>query len=119
MLQSVFNRLKMQDFMIISFCAAMKRLLLSRGKSSMRILSCQFHSNETLTSNYKLTPQQIILLFLTPLVFLAHLFLLGRREIVLDVERFPDLLRCLAFNHVGHRLARYVQQAFNVQIVCR
>lgn len=39
------------------------------------------------------------------------------REIILDVERLPDLLGGFAFYHVGHRLTGDVQQAFDVQVV--
>ena len=59
------------------------------------------------------------LLLLTPLVLLAHLLLLDRREVVLDVERLANLLGRLALDHVGHRLTRHVQQALDVQVVGR
>lgn len=38
-------------------------------------------------------------------------------EIIFDVERLPDLFRGFAFDHVGHSLAGYIQQPFNVQVV--
>ena len=45
------------------------------------------------------------------------LFLAGS-EVILDVERFPDLFRRLALDHVGHSLARDVQESLDVQVVC-
>lgn len=39
-------------------------------------------------------------------------------EIILDVKGLPDLLWGLAFDHVSNRLAGYVQQSFDIQIVC-
>ena len=56
-------------------------------------------------------------LLLAPLVLLPDLLLLGGREVVLDVERLADLLGRLALDHVGHRLARHVEQALDVQVV--
>ena len=81
-------------------------------------------------------------LFLTPLVFLPHLLLLARGEVVLDVEGFPDLLRSLAWmrglyetdkvrlrnrdrnsqtkltlDHVGDGLAGDVEEPLDVQVV--
>ena len=45
------------------------------------------------------------------------MLLLARGEVVLDVERLPDLLGRLALDHVGHRLAGDVQKALDVQVV--
>ena len=59
------------------------------------------------------------LLLLAPLVLLPDLLLLARGEVVLDVERLPDLLWRLPFDHVGHRLAGDVQEALDVQVVGR
>ena len=59
------------------------------------------------------------LLLLTPLVLLPHLLLLAWGEVVLDVERLPDLLWRLPLDHVGHSLAGDVQQALDVQVVGR
>ena len=56
-------------------------------------------------------------LLLAPLVLLPDLLLLGGREVVLDVEGLPDLIGRLALDHVGHRLARHVEQALDVQVV--
>jgi len=56
-------------------------------------------------------------LLLAPFVLLADLLLLAGREIVLDVEGLPDLLRGLALDEVGHSLAGYVQQSLDVEIV--
>lgn len=58
-----------------------------------------------------------LLFFFAPFVLFPYLIFFGSREIVLDVKRFPDLLRCFPLDHVGHRLASDVQQAFDVQIV--
>lgn len=38
-------------------------------------------------------------------------------EVIFYVECLPDLLGGFAFDHVGHRLAGDIQQAFDVQIV--
>ena len=51
----------------------------------------------------------LTLLLLAPLVLLPDLLLLARGEVVLDVERLPDLLRRLPLDHVGYRLAGDVQ----------
>lgn len=48
---------------------------------------------------------------------LSHLLFFCRCEVVFDVEGFADLLRSLAFDHVGDRLARHVQQSLDVQVV--
>ena len=52
-----------------------------------------------------------------PLVLLADLLLLLGREVVLDPERLPDLLRRLAPDHVGDLLAAEVQQRLDVEVV--
>ena len=59
----------------------------------------------------------LCLLLLAPLVLLADLLLLRRREVVLDVERLADLLGGLALDHVGHGLASDVEEALDVQVV--
>ena len=56
----------------------------------------------------------LCLLLLAPLVLLADLLLLRRREVVLDVERLADLLGGLALDHVGHGLASDVEEALDV-----
>ena len=56
---------------------------------------------------------------LSPLVLAADLLLLLRREIVLDVEGLANLLRRLALDHVGHRLAADIKQSLDVHVVCR
>ena len=48
---------------------------------------------------------------------MCHLLLFAGSEVILDVESLPNLLRSLALDHVGHRLAGHVQEALNVQIV--
>ena len=60
-----------------------------------------------------------LLLFLAPLVLPPHLLLLLGAEVVLDIERLPDVLGCLPLDHVGHRLAGDVQKALDVQVVGR
>jgi len=55
-----------------------------------------------------------ISLLLAPLVLLSDLFLFTGGEVVLDVERLADVLRSLAFDHVGYSLTRHVQQALDV-----
>lgn len=54
------------------------------------------------------------LLFLTPLILLANLFLLSRGKVILDIERLTNLLRSLAFDHVSHCFASDVQQTFDI-----
>ncbi|PKI53758.1 hypothetical protein CRG98_025839 [Punica granatum] len=44
--------------------------------------------------------------FKGPLVLPPNLFLFLRREVVLDVECLPYLLRCFALDHIRHCLAR-------------
>jgi len=56
---------------------------------------------------------------LSPLVLATDLLLLLRREVVLDVKRLTNLLRRLALDHVGHRLAAYVQQSLDIHVVGR
>ena len=68
-------------------------------------------------SNGWRTVPHLTLLLLAPLVLLPHLLLLAWGEVVLDVERLPDLLGGLPLDHVGHRLAGDVQQALDVQVV--
>lgn len=57
------------------------------------------------------------LLLLAPLVFFADLLFFLRCEIIFDVERLPDVFWSLAFDHIGHRFACHVQQAFDVQVI--
>ena len=73
-------------------------------------------------------------LLLAPLVLPADLLLLGRGEVVLDVESLPDLLRSLAWewiydvlplptvllltlDHVGDGLAADVEQPLDVEVI--
>ncbi|KVI04056.1 hypothetical protein Ccrd_017631 [Cynara cardunculus var. scolymus] len=51
-----------------------------------------------------------------PCVLPANLLFLFRGEVILDVERLAYLLRCLALDHVCHRLTSQIQQALDVQI---
>ena len=51
----------------------------------------------------------LFLLLFAPLVLLPDLLLFAGREVVLDVERFSDVLGSLALDHVGHSLAGDVQ----------
>ena len=56
---------------------------------------------------------------LSPLILATNLVLLFGREVVLDIERLPDLLRRLALDHVGDRLAADVEQRLDVHVVRR
>ncbi len=56
-------------------------------------------------------------LLLTPFVLLPDLLLLSRREVILDVERLPDLLRSLPLDHVRNSLAGHIQKTLDVQVV--
>mmetsp|Transcript_10587 Transcript_10587/g.29162 ORF Transcript_10587/g.29162 Transcript_10587/m.29162 type:complete len:298 (-) Transcript_10587:978-1871(-) len=58
-------------------------------------------------------------LFKRPLVLPPHLGLLFGCEVVLDVERCPDLLGTLALDHVRNRQAHEVEEVLDVQVVCR
>ena len=57
------------------------------------------------------------LLFLAPLILLPDLLLLVRSEVVLNVERLPDLLWGLALDHLCHGLAGDVEETLDVQVV--
>lgn len=52
-----------------------------------------------------------------PAVLLADLFLVLGREVVLDAKRGAYLVGRLAVDHVGHRLAREVEQGLDVKVV--
>merc|ERR1712159_955726 len=54
-----------------------------------------------------------------PLVLPAHFLLFLRGEVVLDVERLPDLLGALSSDHVRDRVTREVQELLDVQVVGR
>ena len=54
---------------------------------------------------------------LAPLVLLADLGLLFWREVVDDVEGFPDLLGCLSLDHGGNLGAGEVEQWLDVHVV--
>jgi hypothetical protein len=56
-------------------------------------------------------------LLLGPFVLTTDLLLLLGGEIVLDVERLADLLRRLALDHVGNRLASNIKKGFDVEVV--
>ena len=38
----------------------------------------------------------------------TNLLFLGRAEIILDIECFPDFLRSLPLDHIGHSLACHI-----------
>ena len=57
------------------------------------------------------------LFLFAPFILFAHLLLFGRREVILDVKRFSNLLGRFALDHVGHRFACDVEQTLNVQVV--
>lgn len=54
-----------------------------------------------------------------PLVLATNLILLLGRKVILDIERFPDLLGRLALDHVGHGLASDIQQGLDIEIIGR
>ena len=54
---------------------------------------------------------------LGPLVLAADLVLLLRREVVLDVERLPDLVWGLALDHVGDGLTADIEEGFDIKVV--
>ncbi|GER40845.1 ABC superfamily ATP binding cassette transporter, partial [Striga asiatica] len=54
-------------------------------------------------------------LFEGPLVLSPDFLFLLRREIILDVERLANLLRCLSFDHVSNSLTGQVQKTLDVQ----
>lgn len=54
---------------------------------------------------------------LGPLVLTADLVLLLGCEVVLDVEGLADLIRRLALDHVGDRLATNVEEGLDVEVV--
>ena len=56
-------------------------------------------------------------LLLGPLVLATDLVLLFGGEVVLDVERLPDLLGRLSLDHVGDGLTADVQKGLNIEVV--
>lgn len=58
-------------------------------------------------------------LLLGPLVLTTNLVLLLGREVILDVESLPDLLRRLALDHVCDGLAADVKEGLDVEVVGR
>ena len=56
---------------------------------------------------------------LAPGILSADLLLLLGSEVVLDVECATNLLGRLPLDHVGHSLARNVQQASHIKVVGR
>ena len=58
-------------------------------------------------------------LLLAPLILLPDLLLLGRGEVVLDVEDPADLLGGPALDHVGHSFTGDVHETLDVQVVGR
>lgn len=54
---------------------------------------------------------------LGPLVLAADLVLLFGSEVILDVEGLADLVGRLALDHVGDRLAAYVKESLDVEVV--
>ena len=63
--------------------------------------------------------RMVLLLLESPLVLSSDLFFLFGSEIILDVERLPDLLRSLSLDHVSNCLASQIQKALDVQVVSR
>lgn len=58
-------------------------------------------------------------LLFSPFVLTANLVLLLRREVILDVEGLTNLVRRLAFDHVGDRLASNIQKCLDIEIIGR
>lgn len=58
-----------------------------------------------------------VLAVLGPLIFAADLILLLGGEVILDVEGLADLLRRLALDHVGNRLASHVKKGLDIEII--
>lgn len=58
-------------------------------------------------------------LLFSPFVLTADLVLLLRREVILDVEGLTNLVRRLAFDHVGDRLASNIQKSLDIEIIGR
>jgi len=58
------------------------------------------------------------LAILGPFVLLLDLGLFLRGEVIDYVEELPDLLRCLALDHVGDSLAAHVKEWLDIEIVC-
>ena len=56
-------------------------------------------------------------LLLGPLVLTTDLVFFFRGEIILDVEGLPNLLRRLAFDHVGYSLAPNVEKRLDIEVV--
>lgn len=59
------------------------------------------------------------LTILGPLVLPADLLFLLGSEVIGDVECLADLVRGLALDHVGNRLASNVEQGLDVKVVRR
>ena len=56
-------------------------------------------------------------LLLGPLVLTTDLIFFFRGEVILNVESLPNLLRRLAFDHIGHSLAPNVKKRLDVEVV--
>ena len=56
-------------------------------------------------------------LLLGPLVLTTDLIFFFRGEVILDVESLPNLLRRLAFDHIGYSLAPNVEEGLDVEVV--
>merc|ERR1711862_199418 len=103
----------------------MSRTRNKTSKEGVRIrtqIRCLITQRKIQSDNLLLLPihqcdEGIGLHLLSPLVLLPHLFLLAWCKIVLNTEGFSDLLGGLAFDHVGHGLARYIQQTLDIQII--
>ena len=52
-----------------------------------------------------------------PLILSPDLLLLFGREVILDVEGLPNLLRCLPLDHRCHCLACEIEENLDVEVV--
>lgn len=53
-----------------------------------------------------------------PGILPSNLLFFFRGKIIFYVESFADLLRSLAFDHVGDSLTSEIQQTLYVQVIC-
>ena len=98
-------------------CALGTTLTFIAGIASLEIshhLSQKFYQSQL---SVLLSGGSLIFILMAPLVVPLDLLLLLVGEVLLDVEGPPDLLRRLALDHVGHALARHVQQQLDVKVV--
>ena len=61
--------------------------------------------------------REMSFLLLGPFVLTTDLVFFFRGEVILDIEGLPNLLRRLAFDHIGYSLAPDVKKRLDVKIV--